>query len=80
MRLDLSDEETATLLRELDAIVDGDRFPLSPIICSYVGQRKKNVKCPQTVGRVNRFFDVFGSNGVLAILVFDKRRLLSVCC
>jgi hypothetical protein len=32
MRLDLSDERTATLLRELDRIIDSDRFPLSPRI------------------------------------------------
>jgi hypothetical protein len=29
MTLDLTDEETATLLGELDRIIDGDRFPLS---------------------------------------------------
>jgi len=32
MQLDLSDDETAALLRELDHIIDGDRFPLSPRI------------------------------------------------
>ena len=29
MPVDLSDDETAALLRELDHIIDGDRFPLS---------------------------------------------------
>jgi len=28
--LDLSDDEIAALLAELDRIIDGDRFPLSP--------------------------------------------------
>jgi len=29
MHLDLSDEETAALLRELDGLIDGDRYFLS---------------------------------------------------
>jgi hypothetical protein len=32
MNLDLTDEETAALLRELDDIIDGDRYFLSPRI------------------------------------------------
>jgi len=32
MQLDLTDEQTATLLAELDRIIDGDRYPLSPRI------------------------------------------------
>jgi hypothetical protein len=32
MTLDLSDEETAALLAELDRIIEGDRFPFSPRI------------------------------------------------
>jgi hypothetical protein len=32
MHLDLTDEETAALLRELDSIIDGDRYFLSPRI------------------------------------------------
>jgi hypothetical protein len=32
MRLDLNDEQTATLLKELDRIIDGEGFPLSPRI------------------------------------------------
>ena len=32
MNLDLTEEETAALLDELDRIIDGDRFPLSPRI------------------------------------------------
>jgi hypothetical protein len=30
MNLDLTDEETAALLRELDALIDGDRYFMSP--------------------------------------------------
>ena len=30
MDLDLTDEEITTLLRELDRIIENDRFPLSP--------------------------------------------------
>jgi hypothetical protein len=29
MNLDLTDEETAALLRELDALIDGDRYFMS---------------------------------------------------
>jgi hypothetical protein len=32
MNLDLTDEETAALLRELDGIIDADRYFLSPRI------------------------------------------------
>jgi hypothetical protein len=32
MHLDLSDEETAALIRELHDIIEGDRYPLSPRI------------------------------------------------
>jgi hypothetical protein len=32
MELDLTDEQTATLLSELDHIIENDRFPLSPRI------------------------------------------------
>jgi hypothetical protein len=32
MNLDLTDEESAALLRELDHIIDGDRYPFSPRI------------------------------------------------
>jgi hypothetical protein len=30
MQLDLTDEESEALLRELNAIIDNDRYPLSP--------------------------------------------------
>jgi hypothetical protein len=30
MHLDLTDEESAALLSELDKLIDADRFPLSP--------------------------------------------------
>jgi hypothetical protein len=32
MHIDLSDEQAAALLAELDRIIDGDRYPLSPRI------------------------------------------------
>jgi hypothetical protein len=32
MNLDLTDEEAAALLRELDGLIDGDRYFLSPRI------------------------------------------------
>ena len=32
MHLDLTDEETAALLKELDGLIDGDRYFLSPRI------------------------------------------------
>jgi hypothetical protein len=32
MQVDLSDDEKAALLRELDRIIQDDRFPLSPRI------------------------------------------------
>jgi hypothetical protein len=32
MQLDLTDEQTTTLLRELDRTIDRDRFPFSPRI------------------------------------------------
>jgi hypothetical protein len=32
MTLELSDEQTAALLSELDRIIEGDRYPLSPRI------------------------------------------------
>ena len=39
--LDLSDDEIAALLAELDRIIDGDRFPLSPHIRILTGIRDK---------------------------------------
>jgi hypothetical protein len=41
MTLDLSDEDTGALLRELDRIIDGDRFPLSLRIRTLQGIRDK---------------------------------------
>ena len=32
MQLELTDEQTEALLRELTQIIDGDRYPLSPRI------------------------------------------------
>jgi hypothetical protein len=37
MILDLTDEETAVLLGELDRIIDNDRYPLSPRIQTLKG-------------------------------------------
>ena len=34
MHLELSDEETAALIRELHDIVESDRYPFSPRICT----------------------------------------------
>ena len=41
MHLDLSDEQTAALLAELDHIIDGDRYPLSPRIQTLKAIRAK---------------------------------------
>jgi hypothetical protein len=41
MRLDLSDNETAALLRELDHIIEGDRYPLSARIMTLKAIRAK---------------------------------------
>jgi hypothetical protein len=41
MILDLTDEETAALLRELDHIIDGDRYPFSRRIRVLKGIREK---------------------------------------
>jgi hypothetical protein len=41
MQLDLTDEETTTLLRELDHIIDGDKYFLSPRIRTLKAIRAK---------------------------------------
>ena len=41
MNLDLTDEETAALLRELDGIIDGDRYFLSARIKTLKAIRAK---------------------------------------
>jgi hypothetical protein len=41
MNLDLTDEETAALLQELDALIDGDRYFLSPRIKTLKAIRAK---------------------------------------
>ena len=41
MTLDLSDEESAALLGELDHIIDGDRYYLSPRIRTLTAIRDK---------------------------------------
>ena len=41
MDLALNDEEAATLLAELDRIIDNDRFPLSPRILALKDIRAK---------------------------------------
>jgi hypothetical protein len=41
MNFDLTEEENAALLRELDSIIDGDRFPLSPRVLTLKAIRAK---------------------------------------
>ena len=41
MNVDLTDEETAALLRELDALIDGNRYFLSPRIKTLKAIRAK---------------------------------------
>ena len=41
MNLDLTDEETTALLRELDNLIDGDRYFLSPRIKTLKAIRAK---------------------------------------
>jgi len=41
MRLDLTDEETAILVRALDRVIEGDRYPLSPRILTLKAIRAK---------------------------------------
>jgi len=41
MNLDLTDEETAALLRELDSLIDGDRYFLSSRIKTLKTMRAK---------------------------------------
>jgi hypothetical protein len=41
MNLELTDEETAVLARELDAIIRNDRYPLSPRIRTLTAIRDK---------------------------------------
>jgi hypothetical protein len=46
MQLELSDEEAATLLRELNNIIENDRFPLSVRIRTLRGIRAKLPNAP----------------------------------
>jgi hypothetical protein len=41
MNLDLTDEESAALLRELDRVIDADRYPFSPRIRTLTAIRDK---------------------------------------
>ena len=41
MNIDLTDEETAALLKELDGLIDGDRYFLSPRIKTLKAIRAK---------------------------------------
>ena len=41
MNLDLSDEESAALLAELDRVIDNDRYPFSPRIRTLTAIRDK---------------------------------------
>jgi hypothetical protein len=42
MNLELTDEETAALLRELDGLIDGDRYFLSPRIKNPEGDPRQD--------------------------------------
>ena len=46
MKLDLTDEETAALLRELDSLIDGDRYFLSARINTLKAIRAKIMSEP----------------------------------
>jgi hypothetical protein len=48
MQLDLTDEETAALLTELNAIIENDRFPLSSRIRMLRGIRAKLPGAPRS--------------------------------
>ena len=54
MKLDLTDEETAGLLRELDGIIDGDRYLLSERIKTLKAIRAKMrpAALPKLKGRI----------------------------
>ena len=41
MNLDLTDDETAALLRELDGLIDGDRYFMSPRVKTLKAIRAK---------------------------------------
>jgi hypothetical protein len=41
MQLDLTDEQAAALIRELDQIINNDRYPLSPRIMTLKAIRSK---------------------------------------
>jgi hypothetical protein len=41
MNVDLTDEESAALLAELDHVIDGDRYPFSPRIRTLTAVRDK---------------------------------------
>jgi hypothetical protein len=47
MQLDLTDEEAAALLRELNNIIENDRYPLSPRIRTLRGIRAKFPTAPR---------------------------------
>jgi hypothetical protein len=47
MKLDLTEEEAAALLRELNNIIENDRYPLSPRIRTLRGIRAKFPTAPR---------------------------------
>ena len=49
MNLDLTDEETAPLLRELNGLIDGDRYFLSPRIKTLKPIRAKTRADPPAI-------------------------------
>jgi hypothetical protein len=50
MHLELTDEQTEALIRELSQIIDGDRYPLSPRWPAGSGRRRPC--CVQTLERL----------------------------
>jgi hypothetical protein len=53
MTLDLSDEESAALLGELNRIIDGDRYPFSPRIA--IDSRRMVIRVEAGKGRKDRY-------------------------
>jgi hypothetical protein len=48
MHLELTDEQTEALIRELAQIIDGDRYPLSPRIVALKEDDAAGARSPRT--------------------------------
>ena len=57
MRIDLSDDETAALRRELDRIVESDRYPFSPRIRTQVTNAEPGQRALHAVHKPGAFLD-----------------------